>query len=85
MILFFIGKKCTYGKKCKYFHPEVPLSSVAEHLMSEQQRKVQEARTITNEVMNSASSIAGAQKVHGYLLHTKIIGDFETVKTWLLK
>ena len=23
-VIIFLGKKCTYGKKCKYFHPECP-------------------------------------------------------------
>ena len=22
--VYFVGRKCTYGKKCKYFHPECP-------------------------------------------------------------
>ena len=41
------AKKCTYGNKCKYYHPErgkVPFKSVTDNLKEEASRRLSEAK-----------------------------------------
>jgi len=36
---FFAGKKCTYGKKCKFFHPECT-RPVSERMKEELEKRI---------------------------------------------
>ena len=41
------SKKCTYGNKCKYYHPErgnIPQKSVTDKLAEQSKQKIQEVR-----------------------------------------
>lgn len=42
------SKKCTYGNKCKYYHPErgnIPQKSVTDKLAEQSKLRLQEVRT----------------------------------------
>ena len=67
-----VGKKCTYGKKCKFFHPESS-RSVVETMKENSDRRYRtsvEAVALANEFINNPATTNVTSKSSTVDCHT---------------
>jgi len=67
------GKRCTYGKKCKYFHPECSSSqkSVTEQIKEKSEKRVKQTSTEALELAKDLLPTFSSQDGSTQTTHSK--------------